>query len=445
MESRDRRDLAVLVREEDLRAVRARLVELDLPVVVDELERLDARSRAVAYRLLPKSLSVRVFELLAPELQTEIFAQLRSHDVARLVAELDPDDRASLLDELPTSVARGLLKDLDPDERRMTLTVLGYPPESVGRRMTPEVLALPAGITVARALQRVRAGAERAETVYMLPVVGPGRVVLGVVSLRRLLVTDPDTVVDTVMSPAITVAATADQEVAARSVRDHGALAVPVVDAEQRLLGVLTVDDAMRILELEESEDIARSGGTAPIGRPYLATSVWRLVRARVLWLLVLILAAALTVNVLDYFEDTLAQVVALALFVPLLIGTGGNVGAQAASTVIRALALEEVRVRDIGRVLARELSVGLLLGCALSLLAFGPAAWLAGPDIAVVLSLSLTAVCTLAAAAGGFIPIAARRLGVDPAVISAPFITTFVDATGLVVYFLVAGAVLGL
>jgi magnesium transporter len=445
MESRDRRDLAVLVREEDLRAVRARLVELDLPVVVDELERLDARSRAVAYRLLPKSLSVRVFELLAPELQTEIFAQLRSHDMARLVAELDPDDRASLLDELPTSVARGLLKDLDPDERRMTLTVLGYPPESVGRRMTPEVLALPAGITVAGALQRVRAGAGRAETVYMLPVVGPGRVVLGVVSLRRLLVTDPDTVVDTVMSPAITVAATADQEVAARSVRDHGALAVPVVDAEQRLLGVLTVDDAMRILELEESEDIARSGGTAPIGRPYLATSVWRLVRARVLWLLVLILAAALTVNVLDYFEDTLAQVVALALFVPLLIGTGGNVGAQAASTVIRALALEEVRVRDIGRVLARELSVGLLLGCALSLLAFGPAAWLAGADIAMVLSLSLTAVCTLAAAAGGFIPIAARRLGVDPAVISAPFITTFVDATGLVVYFLVAGAVLGL
>lgn len=445
MDTRDRRDLAVLVRAEDLRAVRARLVELDLPVVVDELERLDARSRAVAYRLLPKSLSVRVFELLAPQLQTEIFAQLRSHDVARLVAELDPDDRASLLDELPTSVARGLLKNLDPAERRMTLTVLGYPPESVGRRMTPEVLALPSGITVASALERVREGADKAETIYMMPVVGPGRVVLGVVSLRRLLVTDPGTVLDDVMSPAITVAATLDQEIAARSVRDHGALAVPVVDAEERLLGVLTVDDAMRILELEESEDIARSGGTAPIGRPYLATSVWRLVRSRVIWLLVLIFAAALTVNVLDYFEDALAQVVALALFVPLLIGTGGNVGAQAASTVIRALALDEVRVRDIGRVLARELTVGLLLGCALSLLAFLPAAWLAGGDIAVVLSLSLTAVCTLAAAAGGFIPIAARRMGVDPAVISAPFITTFVDATGLVVYFLIAGAVLGL
>lgn len=433
------------MREEDLRAVRARLVGLDLPVVVDELERLDARSRAVAYRLLPKPLSVRVFELLAPAIQTELLTQLRSHDVAQLVAELDPDDRASLLDELPASVARELLQDLDPDERGMTLAVLGYPPESVGRRMTPEVLALPSGTTVAEALDRVREGADSAETVYMLPVVGPERVVLGVVSLRRLLLTDPGTVVDTVMSPPISVLATLDQEVAARRVREHGALAVPVVDAENRLLGVLTVDDAMRILELEESEDVARSGGTVPTGRPYLSTSVWRLVRSRVVWLLVLILAAALTVNVLDYFEDTLAQVVTLALFVPLLIGTGGNVGAQAASTVIRALALDEVRVRDLGRVLARELSVGLLLGCALSLLAFLPAAWVAGTDIAVVLSLSLTAVCTLAAAAGGFIPIAARRIGVDPAVISAPFITTFVDATGLVVYFLIAGAVLGL
>lgn len=445
METTDRRDLAVLVRDGDLRAVRARLVELDLPALLDELERLDAPSRAVAYRMLPKPVSVRVLELLAPALQTELLTQLRSRDVGRLVAELDPDDRASLLDELPTSVARGLLTDLDPDERRMTLAVLGYPPESVGRRMTPEVLALPSGVSVAEALDRVRAGADAAETIYMLPVVGAGRVVLGVVSLRRLLLTAPGTPVDDVMSAPISVSATLDQEVAARAVRDHGALAVPVVDAENRLLGVLTVDDAMRILELEESEDVARSGGTVPTGRPYLSTSVWHLVRSRVAWLLILIVAAALTVNVLDHFEDTLAQVVALALFVPLLIGTGGNVGAQSATTVIRALALEEVRTRDVGRVLARETAVGLLLGCSLALLAFLPAAWVAGVDIAVVLSVSLVAVCALAAAAGGVIPILTRRLGVDPAVISSPFITTFVDATGLVVYFLVAGLVLGL
>ncbi|WP_298751929.1 magnesium transporter MgtE N-terminal domain-containing protein [uncultured Serinicoccus sp.] len=228
----DQTDLAALVREQDLRAVQERLLELDLPALLDELERLDARSRAVAYRVLPWPASVRIFELLAPALQSELLTQLRSQDVGRIVAELDPDDRVSLLDELPTSVARELLRDLEPEERRMTLTVLGYPPGSVGRRMTPEVLSLPAGTTVADALVRVREGADAAETIYMLPVVDPGRVVVGVVSLRRLLVTDPATSVDALMSAPISVAATQDQEVAARSVRDHGALAVPVVDAE---------------------------------------------------------------------------------------------------------------------------------------------------------------------------------------------------------------------
>lgn len=425
--------------------MRQGLLSLDLPTLVDELERLDPDDRAVAFRMLPKALSVRVFELLAPELQGELVSQLRSRDVATLVEELDPDDRVTLLEELPASVARSLLHGLDPDERRMTLAVLGYPADSVGRRMTPEVLALPSGSTVGRALRLVQAGQEEAETIYMLPVVGDGRVVVGVMSLRRLLASDPEAIIDDLMSEPITVQATQDQEQAARTVRAHGALAVPVVDAERRLLGVLTVDDAMRILLDEEHEDAARAGGTDPLRRPYLATSVWRLVRSRITWLLFLILAAALTVNVLDYFEDTLAQVVALALFVPLLIGTGGNVGAQAATTVIRALALEEVRPRDVWRVLRRECMVGLLLGVTLATLAFGPAAWMTDWHIAVVLSASLVLICTMAASAGGLIPLLARRVGVDPAVLSAPFITTFVDGTGLIVYFLIARAVLGL
>lgn len=438
-------DVAAMTRAGDLRALRSVLLGLDLPHLVDELERLDPDARAMAYRVLPKAMSVRVFELLSPGLRGELLAGLRSHDVARLVGDLDPDDRASLLDELPASVARGLLEGLEPDERGMTLTVLGYPPESVGRRMTPEVLALPSGLTVGQALTMVRHGEPQAETVYMLPVVGPGRVLVGVVSLRRLFVSDPGAMVDHLMSAPVTVTVTDDQEVAARTIREHGMVAVPVVDAEARLLGILTVDDAMRILQVEESEDTARAGGTQPLGRPYLSTSVWRLVRSRVVWLLILILAAALTVNVLDYFEDTLAEVVTLALFVPLLIGTGGNVGAQAASTVIRALALEEVRVGDLGRVLLREITVGLVLGVALAVLAFGPAVWLVGPQIALVLCLSLGVVCAVAAGAGGLIPVVARWAGIDPAVVSAPFISAFVDATGLVIYFLIAGAVLGL
>jgi magnesium transporter len=266
-----------------------------------------------------------------------------------------------------------------------------------------------------------------------------------VVSLRRLLVTGDDVPVTEVMSEPITVAATEDQEAAARVVRDHGLVAVPVVDAEGRLLGVFTVDDAMRVLEDEESEDIARAGATEPLRRPYLTTTVMEIVRSRIVWLLVLIAAATLTVNVLEYFEDTLAEVVALALFVPLLIGTAGNTGAQAATTVVRAMAVGDVRFAELPRVVGREALVGVLLGASLACVGFIPASLVASSDIAIVLALALVVVCTLATTAGAFTPMIAKRIGLDPAVVSAPFITTFVDATGLVVYFLIARAVLGL
>jgi magnesium transporter len=205
----------------------------------------------------------------------------------------------------------------------------------------------------------------------------------------------------------------------------------------------VTVDDAMEVLEEEETEDVARSGGAEPLGRPYLATSVMQIARSRVVWLLLLIVAATLTVNVLQVFEDTLTKVVSLALFIPLVIGTGGNTGAQAATTVTRALAVGEVRLSDLGFVILREARVGLLLGTMLGLLAFLPALLFAGREIAVVVSVTLVVVCTLAAFIGALLPLIARRVGVDPAVMSAPFITTLVDASGLIVYFLVAQAVL--
>ena len=438
-------DLSSLAREGDVRALRAALDPLGVPAVVDELERLDPFTRAVAFRALPKDLAVEVFEDLDPTLQSELLDGLREDAVRELVADLDPDDRVSLLDELPAGVAARLLSGLSPDERRMTDDLLGFPPESVGRRMTPQVVAVPSGLTVGEALAHVRRHEPDAETIYTLPVVGPGRRIEGVVSLRRLFVTDDDVPVAAVVSEPIVVPATADQEVAARLVRDHGLVAVPVVDAEQRLLGVFTVDDAMRVLEHEESEDIARTGGTEPLRRPYLATRVVDLVRSRIVWLLVLIAAATLTVSVLDYFEDTLAQVVALALFVPLLIGTAGNTGAQSATTVVRAMAVGDVRFEELPRVVARESATGLLLGASLALIGAVPATLVAGGQIALVLGLALVVVCTLATTAGAFTPMLARRFSLDPAVVSAPFITTFVDATGLVVYFLIARAVLGL
>ncbi|MDP3966945.1 MAG: magnesium transporter [Nocardioides sp.] len=438
-------DVSVLARAGDVRALQEHLDELDVPAVVDELERVDSFSRAVAFRTLSKDRALAVFEDLDPPLQRELVAELRDDGVANLVAAMDPDDRAGLLDELPASVARRLLSGLSPAEQEVTTALLGYPPESAGRRMTPAVVTLDPAQTVAEALEHVRRQGRRAETVYLMAVVGSGRSVTGVVSLRRLLFTDPAVQVSQVMVEPITVRADEDQEVAARLVRDHGLVALPVVDDEGRLLGVFTVDDAMRVLEAEESEDIARSGGTEPLRRPYLSASVLGLMRSRILWLLVLIAAATLTVNVLEFFEDTLAEVVTLALFVPLLIGTAGNTGAQAATTVVRAMAVGDVRFSDLPRVVGREAAVGVLLGGALAVAGFLPATFVAGPQIALVLALALVAVCTLATAAGSFTPMVARRLGLDPAVVSAPFITTFVDASGLIVYFLIARAVLGL
>lgn len=428
----------------DLRALQERLAALEIPELVDELGRVSATDRAVAFRLLPKGRAVEVFEDLDPALQGELVDALRD-DAAEIFAALDPDDRAPLLDELPAGVARKLVAGLSPQERAYTTALLGYPENSAGRRMSPQVASVRAGTTVAQLLQRLRETGEEAETIYTIPVLGDGRRVEGVVSLKRLLLSDPDLVVEDLMSPATTVRADDDREVAANVVRDGGYVAVPVVDTEDRLLGILTVDDAMRVLEAEDDEDSARVGGSEPLRRPYLSVSVFGLMRARVVWLFALIAAATLTVGVQSFFEAELDAVVALALFIPLLIGTGGNAGSQAATTVVRAMAVGDVRPSDLLRVVGREMLTGVLLGLALAVVGFGPAALVAGVGIATVLALTVVAVCTLATTAGSTIPMIAKRVGIDPAIVSAPFISTFVDTTGLIIYFTVAKVVLGI
>ncbi|HEX2213596.1 MAG TPA: magnesium transporter, partial [Mycobacterium sp.] len=270
-------------------------------------------------------------------------------------------------------------------------------------------------------------------------------VLVGVVSLRRLLAAEPQTPVGDVMSGPHWARATDTAESAARRCADLKLLALPVVDNETRLVGILTVDDALRVLESAESEDQARLSGTEPLRRPYLTAPVMSLVRSRVVWLLVLAIGATLTVQVLEVFEATLAEVVTLALFVPLLIGTGGNTGNQAATTVTRALALGDVGPGDLGKVLFREVRVGLSLGLLLGGLAYAVTTLIYGHAIGTVIGLTLVSLCTMAAAVGGVMPLIARAIRVDPAVFSNPFISTFVDATGLLIYFTIAKVMLGL
>ncbi|MGM7699046.1 magnesium transporter [Microbacterium sp. A84] len=429
----------------DLAAASAALSPISTRQMVQVLDRLSPHQCAIVYRLLSKQRAVEVFEDLSPELQGELVRGLQDAEVAALFEEMDPDDRVWLLDELPASVAPRLLRGLSPHERELTASVLGYPRDSIGRRMSPEYVTTHPDLTAAETLRRLRARIDDAETIYTLPVTDSARRVVGVVSLRDLLAADDDTLVDAMMQDAHTALADADAETAARDCTDRGLLAVPVVDSEGRLVGILTIDDAVRILKREENEDAARQGGVEPLGRPYLSTPIRRIVRSRVVWLLVLAVGATLTVQVLSVFEATLEQLTVLALFVPLLIGTGGNTGNQAATTVTRALALGEIRPRDLLRVLTRELRVGVSLGVLLGLLGFAITALVYDWQIGLVIGCTLVAVCTVAATIGGIMPLVARMIRVDPAVFSNPFITTFVDATGLVIYFVIAKAVLGI
>ena len=430
---------------EDLDLMDRWLAQADTVDIADELTRLDAAHRAVPFRLLARDRALEVFELLDPSIQQELLDGLRDTNVRQLFEEMDPDDRARLTEEMPAKVARRLLAGLSPNERRLTATLLGYPEDSAGRLMSPEVASLRVAMSAGEALDRLRRIGRSAETIYALPVTDDRRRLVGALGLRDLVLADPKTSIGQLMDPEVYSARVdTDQEEVARLIREADLLALPIVDGEDRLVGIVTVDDAMEVLEEEETEDIARAGGAEPLRRPYLGTSVLGLARSRILWLVVFIGAGAITVNVLAYFEATLEAVVTLALFVPLVIGTAGNTGAQSATTITRALAVGEVRLEDLPGVVVREGSTGLLLGAALAAVTFGPIALLVEPAIASVVGLTLLAACTLASVIGSALPLVAKRLGLDPAVMSVPLITALIDASGLIVYFLVAAVILG-
>ncbi|MEV0298926.1 magnesium transporter [Nocardia sp. NPDC050710] len=415
-------------------------------VIADQLARMDAVQAGMAFRLLDKDLALAVFEELEPIDQQQILQGLRDQSFRDLVENMDPDDRARMLHEAPAKVAKKVLAGLSPRERRMTAALLGYPEGSVGLYMTPEVVALPRNLTVAEALQTVRDKGSNAETVYTLPVVDAGRRLIGIVELRELVLSKPDTMVSelVVTEPAF-VRAADSAERAARLMRETNDLNLPVVDSEDRLVGLLTIDDAVEVIEAADSEDVAKQAGSAPWAGHYMAAGVFQLARYRALWLLLLLLAATLTVSVTDFFEGTLEQAAHLALFIPLLIGAGGNAGAQAATACVRAVAVGEVRGSDLLKVIWRECRVGLVLGAMLATAGVIIGALFVGAKIALVVGITLVLICGWAATIGGTMPLLAKKFRIDPAVVSAPMVTTLVDATGLIIYFTTAKLVLGI
>lgn len=435
-----------LIRRRDLAELASQVRALAPDEIGRLLDDLEVEEAAVVFRLLRKDEAIGVFEAMSPRSQAAVIAELGDSALSDVFAALDPEDQAWLLDELPAKVAGRIITACRPESLSAAMGLLGYGSGSTGRRMSPVALRAHRDESVGALLDRVRASSRDTAMLAAIPVTTADRTLAGSVELAEVLRADPDEPVETVMD-ADPVSARTDDDVehTARKVLDAGVLVLPVVDREQRLVGVLPMEDAARIDYWAAVEDQARAGATEPLRRPYLRTPVLAVTRARIVWLLVLAVSAILTVNVLEMFEATLEQRVTLALFVPLLIGIAGNTGSQAATTVTRALAVGEVTVHDLGRVAFKEMRTGASLGIVLAAVAFSVASVVYGVDIGAVLAVTLMLSCPGAATVGGVIPLVARWCRVDPAVFSTPFISTFCDASGLLIYFAVAIAILGL
>jgi len=438
-------DLLDAIELGDVKAIAEHLEELAPHEIAEELTRLDAVESALVWRVLPKDEALEVFEELDSSNQQMLLSGMRDQAFRDLLERMDPDDRVRLLGEAPASFVKKVLAGLSPKERKMTAELLGYPEETVGRYMSPEVIVTPETSTVSEVLATIRRKGKVAETVAVLAVVDRQRRFLGSVDLSDLVMADEQTAVIQITDPdAATALVTDDVESAARLLQDTNHLALIVLDTDSRVVGILTVDDAIDIIEEANSEDFARQSASLPSSGHYLSGKVFTLARLRIVWLMFLIVAATLTVSVLQLFEGSLEKFTALALFMPMLIGTGGNVGAQAATSAVRAIALGEVRPQDVLRVAWRESRVGLLLGIGLGLVGL-VAGWLvASWQVGATVAIAILVVCMWAATVGAVMPLAAKAMKIDPAVISAPMVTTLVDATGLIIYFLVAGLILG-
>ena len=421
------------------------LNEADVASVVTELEEAE---QLKIFRILPKNIAADVFSYLPIETQQDILVSLTDKEASGIIENLYADDAADLLEEMPANVVHRLLALTSPETRRDINQLLQYPEDSAGSIMTVEYIDLKEETTVAQAIEKIRTTGIDKETINNCFVLDRARHLIGIVTLRKLLLSSPDELVQDVMTDnVISVKTLTDQEEVTRIVMKYDFTVVPVVDSENRMVGIVTVDDVVDIIEQEATEDIEKVAAITPTDKPYMRTGVLETFWKRIPWLMFLMLSAAFTGSIITSFESALAKQVVLTAFIPMLMGTGGNAGGQASVTIIRGLSLDEIRYRDTLRVLWKEFRVALCCGVILAIVNFAKLLFLdqVGMMVAVVVSVSLIATVVIAKLMGCSLPVLAKRIGVDPAVMASPFITTIVDALTLVIYFKVATILLGL
>ncbi len=431
---------------QSLRDVMETLPAPDLAAVFEDLP---AEKLPVLFRLCPKDLAADVFAELTPATQQQLIDGLTDTELKAVVDELFVDDATDLVEEMPANVVKRILAQADPATRRMINELLKYPEDSAGGVMTTELMALRPDMTVAQAMDTIRENGFDKETINNCYVTDSSRRLVGVVSLRALVLAKntEEPIKDLMDSNVVSVSTTTDQEDVSKLFEKYGFLAIPVVDAENRLVGIVTIDDAISILQDEASEDIAKMNAIGPSDKPYFKQSMWDLYKSRAPWLLFLMISATFSSLVIRGYEDALAAMTVLTAYIPVLTDAGGNAGSQSTSTIIRGMAVGDIQPHDLPRILWRESRVALLCGGTLAVCNFAKMLLFDRIAAPVALVVCLTLICTilLSQIIGGILPVAAEKLHVDPAVMASPLITTIVDTTTLLVYFNIAKALLHL
>ncbi len=422
---------------------------------LQEEEDLEDKELLRLFRLMPKELASDTFAEMEPDLQEKLIGGFSDKELGEVLGDMFLDDAVDVIEEMPASVVKRILKTVDAETRQAINQLLKYPDDSAGSLMTIEYVDLRPAMTVEEAFAHIREHGVDKETIYTCYIIGPTRKLLGAVSVRELLLAKPGTVLrDMMETNVISVTTLDDREEVANLFSHYGLTALPVVDKEKRLVGIVTVDDAIDVLQEEATEDMELMAAMLPSERPYLRSGTFEIWKQRIPWLLILMISATFTGMIITGFENSLAANAALIAFIPMLMSTGGNCGSQSSVMVIRGLSLGEIEMSDALRVLWKEFRVSMFCGLALGVAGFAKVLLIDGllfhnPDITVpvaaVVGLTLTFIAIAAKLVGGLLPMGAKKLGFDPAVMASPFITTIVDALSLLLYFQIASLLLGL
>lgn len=435
-----------VLRSGDLSKLRDQLLHCPPPALAGVIRTLPIKEQVIVFRVLPRAMAADAFEFLELTDQEQLLKAMGSEETAGLLNNMAPDDRTSLFEELPAAVTKRLLELLSPEERAVAVNLLGYPEDSVGRLMTPHYIAVHKDWTVQQVLGYVRQHGHNSETLSVIYVVDQEGKLIDDIHIREFLLTSPEKRVSDLMGYRYVALSATDAEAHAIAVfKAEDRKALPVIDSAGILIGIVTIDDVLDVAETIATQEIQRIGGSEVLDEPYMKVAFGRMVRKRAGWLVILFLGEMLTATAMGFFEGEIQKAVVLALFVPLIISSGGNSGSQATTLVIRALALGELALRDWWRVMRREIFTGLALGAILGTIGFMRiVTWAAFSDVygphwlllGWTVGVSLVAVVMWGSVTGSMLPFVLRRLGFDPATASAPFVATLVDVTGLVIYF---------